>query len=252
MQTSIFNFKQNQLSVLTKDNGELWFIASEVCEALGLSDTSKAVRALIDSDKGKTSVPTPGGIQDKIIINESGLYSLIFKSKKDEAVEFQRWVTSEVLPSIRKTGQYLIKPIDFKTETDIKQKYIEIRNQKIIQAISDKVDIEISNMDFDKIIQTISPEKPKVQLITKLIDGELRHTPYQINEMFSDGENKQLHYYSLLRKENLVTGKIGSFQLTEKGKSHQGNIIQTNQGKVPEFPESVWSAIMFKVSVGVV
>lgn len=90
-------------------NGETWFVGKEIAEILGYSDTRKAIRIHVDKDdKGVDEMATPGGLQKTIIINESGLYSLILSSKLKNAKKFKRWVTSEVLPSIRKTGGYEI------------------------------------------------------------------------------------------------------------------------------------------------
>ena len=83
------------------------FVGKDVAQALGYSDSNKAIRIHVDDeDKGGAVLSTPGGNQKVIFINESGLYSLILSSKLPQAKAFKRWVTSEVLPSIRKTGRY--------------------------------------------------------------------------------------------------------------------------------------------------
>lgn len=90
-----------------KIEGEPWFVGKDIAAALGYSDTAQAIRKHIDDeDKGVVESTTPGGKQNITIINESGLYSLMLKSKLPGAKKFKRWVTSEVLPSIRKTGAY--------------------------------------------------------------------------------------------------------------------------------------------------
>lgn len=94
-----------QIRTVTRD-GEPWFVAVDVCRALELSDTHKAVARLDDDEKGRNSIPTPGGLQDVTIVNEPGLYTLVLGSRKPEAKAFKRWITHEVLPSIRKTGVY--------------------------------------------------------------------------------------------------------------------------------------------------
>lgn len=88
-------------------NGEPWFVGKDVAERLGYTDTAQAVRKHIDDeDKGVVDLTTPGGIQRATIINESGLYSQVLSSKLPRAKAFKRWVTSEVIPSIRKRGVY--------------------------------------------------------------------------------------------------------------------------------------------------
>lgn len=86
--------------------GEPWFVAKDVCECLELTNTSQTLSYLDDDEKGIICNDTPGGKQEMSIISEPGLYSLILRSRKPEAKEFKRWVTHEILPSIRKTGHY--------------------------------------------------------------------------------------------------------------------------------------------------
>ena len=87
---------------------EPWFVGKDIAEALGYSNPRKALADHVDGeDKGVTKCDTPGGEQEMTIINESGVYSLIFSSKLEKARAFKRWVTSVVLPSIRKHGAYI-------------------------------------------------------------------------------------------------------------------------------------------------
>ena len=100
-------------------DGEPWLVGKDVAEALGYTNPRKAlIDHVDDEDKGVTKCYTPGGDQDMTIINESGLYSLVLSSKLPTARKFKRWVTSEVLPSIRRTGQYSAKTSD----TDLRLK----------------------------------------------------------------------------------------------------------------------------------
>ena len=88
-------------------NDEPWFVGKDVAEILGYSQPSVAISKKVDDDdKGISKMETPGGEQNTIIVNESGLYSLILSSKLPTAKKFKHWVTSDVLPSIRKTGSY--------------------------------------------------------------------------------------------------------------------------------------------------
>lgn len=87
--------------------GEPWFVAKDVCDALGISKYRDAVSRLDDDERGSVLVDTLGGAQETSTISEPGLYKLIMRSRKPEAKAFQRWVTHEVLPAIRKTGGYI-------------------------------------------------------------------------------------------------------------------------------------------------
>lgn len=102
---STFQFGELAVRVVMRD-GEPWFVAADVCAALDIANPRQAVSRLDDDEKGVRTVDTLGGPQEAAIINESGLYSLILTSRKEEAKRFKRWVTHEVLPAIRKTGGY--------------------------------------------------------------------------------------------------------------------------------------------------
>ncbi|WP_107859891.1 BRO-N domain-containing protein [Neisseria cinerea] len=106
-QVQYFNFNQNAIQVINK-NGEAWFIASEVAAMLGYRDSYNMTRILDNDEKGTHNVSTLGGNQDVSVINESGFYHAAFKSRKPEVKPFRKWVTSEVLPTIRKTGGYQV------------------------------------------------------------------------------------------------------------------------------------------------
>lgn len=92
------------LSAVEKE-GQTWFLANDVCKALGLHPT--AIRRLDDDEKGLHRTQTLGGSQQVSVINESGLYSLIFSSNKESAKQFKKWITAVVIPSIRQHGGYI-------------------------------------------------------------------------------------------------------------------------------------------------
>lgn len=103
-----FNFNSATLRTLTDENGEPWFVAKDVCDVLELNNVGQALTRLDDDEKSSITLNdgTPG-TPNKAIVSESGLYSLIIASRKSEAHEFKRWITHEVLPSIRKHGTYM-------------------------------------------------------------------------------------------------------------------------------------------------
>lgn len=109
---TIFNYMGRDTKIIIDDNGYPWWVAKEISDILGFSNASAATRHLDDDEKMAVkltaiSVTNP----NHIIINESGLYSLIFRSSKPEAKAFKKWVTSVVLPEIRKTGTYMINKL---------------------------------------------------------------------------------------------------------------------------------------------
>ncbi|MEW5248631.1 BRO-N domain-containing protein [Microbulbifer sp. 2201CG32-9] len=100
-----FDFHSHTVRVIDID-GAVCFVAADIAAALEYATAKDLARNLDDDEKGRHIVPTPGGDQEMTVINESGLYHAVLKSRKPKAQEFRRWVTSEVLPSIRKTGGY--------------------------------------------------------------------------------------------------------------------------------------------------
>lgn len=104
-----FNFHGNQVRVVMVD-GDPWWVAVDVCQVLEIKDARQAAARLDQEDRCQTTVLDARGVaQDTWAVNESGLYELIFRSDKPQAREFRRWVTSEVLPQIRRTGSYQIE-----------------------------------------------------------------------------------------------------------------------------------------------
>ena len=130
-------------------NGEPYFVGRDVAEILGYSNSRKALADHVDEeDKGVTKCDTLGGTQEMTVINESGLYSLIFGSKLPTARRFKRWVTSEVLPTIRRHGVYAVDEVlanpdtlieallQLKAEREINQalkETVAVQNQQIVE-----------------------------------------------------------------------------------------------------------------------
>jgi prophage antirepressor-like protein len=102
-----FVFESKQVRAVRSEGGEPWFVAADVASALGYLTAKDMTRFLDDDEKDGQIMPTPGGPQEMTIISESGLYHAVLKSRKPEAKRFKRWVTGDVLPTIRKTGSYL-------------------------------------------------------------------------------------------------------------------------------------------------
>ena len=154
MNTEIFRFQieetpLTEIMVIDID-GNIWFVATDVCKLLGLSNTSETLRSL-DEDEKLTSVILRSGQKRKTnLINESGLYALIFRSRKDFAQIFRKWVTKEVIPSIRKKGFYTKAQA-----TDLpnfylryKQNYFKVENEYF--SVINELFITL-NMEFEKL-----------------------------------------------------------------------------------------------------
>ncbi len=109
-----------------------WFVAKDMCEVLGISNHSDAIGGLDDDEKGEVAIADPIGRKQKTaIVYESGLYQLVFRSRKPEAKAFRKWVTSEVLPSIRKTGSYRARERQRYQQLGLSPEWIEKREEGI-------------------------------------------------------------------------------------------------------------------------
>ena len=114
---AVFSFGNHEIRTTTDEHGEIWFVAADVCNALEHSNPSVAVADHVDDeDKANFQLGLPG--RAPTVVNESGLYALIFGSRKESAKRFKRWVTSEVLPAIRKKGYYVANE---STDTSLQQ-----------------------------------------------------------------------------------------------------------------------------------
>ena len=145
------NMEFGKLTVMEKD-GEFFFIGKEVAEKLGYSNTRDAlVRHIAEEDKGVVKRDTLGGRQSFTIINESGLYSLILSSKLPQAKDFKRWVTTEVLPSIRKNGGY-IKNQEKMSNEEILANAVLLANHLIAEKEKIIEDLEPKAKYFDELV----------------------------------------------------------------------------------------------------
>lgn len=168
-------------------NGEPWFVGKDVAEALGYSNASKAIGDHVESeDKGVTKCYTLGGNQDLIIINESGLYSLILGSKLPTAKRFKHWVTSEVLPSIRKTGSYQTPPLTTAEQIQLIAKgCVELEQQVATlgaEVTELKTDMPLYGCEIDEVQQHV--KRKGVQCLggkdsEAYADGSIRSQVYK-------------------------------------------------------------------------
>jgi prophage antirepressor-like protein len=128
----IFTFEQKEVRTVVENN-EVWFVAKDVCDVLELIDVSMTVKRLDEDEKDTKIICTLGGNQNMSVVNESGLYSLVLTSNKPQAKKFKKWITSEVIPSIRKTGSYsMMSPEEMALQViSYLQNKVEEQKQKI-------------------------------------------------------------------------------------------------------------------------
>jgi prophage antirepressor-like protein len=163
-----FTFGSNDLRVVLIDE-EPWFAAKDVCDILEIADTRQAVERLDEDEKGRYSIPTPGGNQELWCVNEPGLFSLVLSSKKPDAKPFKRWITHEVIPSIRRTGSYSIQP---KSIEDLiimsAQSMKEMRQQINGQAVL--IDNHTKQLETIKETIVVQPEQWRYE-INRMIES---------------------------------------------------------------------------------
>lgn len=159
MENNIQIFKSEQFGAIRtveKDN-QIWFVGKDVASALGYTNPRKALIDHVDiEDKGVTMCYSPGGKQQMTIINESGLYSLVLSSKLSTAKQFKRWVTSEVLPTIRKHGGYL---------TPEKAAEVLLNPDTIIELAKQIKSLKAENAMQAQQIAELKPKKDYVDII---------------------------------------------------------------------------------------
>lgn len=229
-----FTFEDQQIRVLTIE-GEPWFVGKDVAEVLGYSNSRKAIADHVDSeDKGVTKCDTLGGTQKLTVINESGLYSLILGSKLPTAKKFKHWVTSEVLPTIRKHGAYMTDAKAAAIVTD-KGSLADLLQQAAEQL--KRKDIQIEQM------------KPKALFAdavstsdTPILVGELAKILHQNG--VSMGQNRMFRWlrdngYLISKKGtsyNMPTQRameLGLFKIKENAITHSdGHVTITKTPKV--------------------
>ena len=168
---------------------EPWFVAKDVSEALGIRKYRDAIAKLDEDERMSMTVDTLGGPQQMTVVNEAGLYSLILTaSRKPESKQFKRWVTHEVLPSIRKTGEYSVKDTT-------PQSYIEALEAHL-QAEKEKLLLQ----------QKLQEQQPKVEAYNVLLSGQNAQTMAQVAKAFGTGRNRLfelLRIQKVLMKNNL-------------------------------------------------
>lgn len=237
-----FYFNGDAVRTLLRDN-EPYFVGKDVAEILGYSNPRDALSKHVDSDdKGVAKCDTLGGTQQTTIINESGLYSLILSSKLPKAKEFKHWVTSEVLPTIRKHGAYMTDAKAAAIVTD-KGSLADLLQQAAEQL--KRKDIQIEQMKpkalFADAVST-SDTPILVGELAKILVGELAKILHQNG--VSMGQNRMFRWlrdngYLISKKGtsyNMPTQRameLGLFKIKENAITHSdGHVTITKTPKV--------------------
>ena len=191
-----------EVRTLTNEQGETFFVGKDVAQALGYSNTRKALQDHVDDeDKGVTKRDTLGGIQQMVVINESGLYSLVLSSKLPQAKEFKRWVTAEVLPQIRQTGGYIPTRNPRTGEVMTESEMVEAANRIVARTIAR------SNLPADDCF-TATQVAESLEVDVKVLNHFLvdkgvmywSYGRYKLTAKYADcgyAEERKFHYHAL-------------------------------------------------------
>lgn len=191
-----------EVRTLTNEQGETFFVGKDVAQALGYSNTRKALQDHVDDeDKGVTKRDTLGGIQQMVVINESGLYSLVLSSKLPQAKEFKRWITSEVLPQIRQTGGYIPTTNPRTGGVLTESEMVEAANKIVARTIAR------SNLPADDCF-TASQVAESLDITANMLNHFLvdkgvqfwNGSRYKLKAQYADcgyAEERMFHYYAL-------------------------------------------------------
>lgn len=207
-------FESNQFGnvrVVVVDN-EPWFVATDVCRALELDKTWNALQRLDDDEKGTTSISTLGGRQEVSIINEPGLYSLVLGSRKPEAKAFKRWITHEVIPSIRKHGAYI-------TPEKLWEFYSSPEN--LAAVFNDLYNEQCARRELEAKVER---DAPKVLFAEQVESSEDTISIKEMAGLFHKngmdiGQNR---LYQRLRDDNLLCTRNGAYNLPTQMALEQG------------------------------
>lgn len=200
----VFNYNGNEVRTIQKD-GETWWVLKDVCGILGISKYRDTASRLDEDERGSVRVDTPGGEQEMTVINESGLYNVILRSDKPEAKPFRKWVTSEVLPSIRKHGAYM-------TPETLEQAILNPDMMiKLCTALKDE-------QDKNKALQAVNSSltvdnqimKPKADYFDELVDRNLLTNFRETAKQLQVKEKEFIRF--LLEKKFIYRDKRGKIQ----------------------------------------
>lgn len=235
---SVFNFNQNEIRTVLKDDGEIWFVASDVATVLDYSVASAMIRHLDEDEKGVSIVHTLGGEQEVSVISESGLYSATLKSRKPEAKQFKKWITSDVLPSIRKNGGYIAGQENDDPEL-ILAKALQVANNVILRKTQE---LQQAQIERDFAIETkahISDKKTATAMATASVKSRQAE---KLKEQIGESKN----YASVKAVEKVAGGKYNWRELKKwclaNGKKIK-DIADANYGSVKIYHKDAWKAV---------
>ncbi len=233
-----FDYVGHQLRTVMID-GAPWFFAADVCAAISVDVTQ--TRRLDEDEKGLYSTQTPGGKQAVTVVNEAGLYALILRSRRPEAKPFRRWVTHDVIPSIRKTGAYMANP-DGLDELEVAEKYVA--------AIKAKRELE----------QQLAIAGPKAEYVDAFVNGDSDATVLRVVANQLQVGEKELR--AVLAEKKAIYQKLeGRRWSRSKGRmvaeyswhayaSHKTWFVERDQPEAPRYHNGQMRTTLYVTPIG--
>lgn len=230
----VFNSTQIRTAII---DGEPWFVAKDVCEVLGIANSRDAVADLEQNELASVKATSGGQRREMNVVSESGLYVLIFKSRKPEAKVFRRWVTSEVLPTLRKTGKYEMQKVSSESVQPPLPGEIVAREFKAMHELAKLCEFEGNQalLKADKAVKKLHNISPLalLEIELKSPDNEALLIATEIGKRLAPPVSaKQVNLLlANMKLQEKVEYRAGKFEwrLTEKGKAY-GSYLDT--GKV--------------------
>lgn len=233
--TDILMFKNEKFGEIRtmEINGVVWFIGKDVAMALGYSNPRDAIAKHVDDeDKGVAKCDTPGGTQELSVINESGLYSLILSSKLETSKQFKHWVTSEVLPSIRKTGSYSISSMS-KEEIEVKSKEFRLGAYDRLHALANEYSEKSDT--FKQILDAYATKELAGEFLLPLPETEKTYSATEIGEMLGVSANR---IGKIANKNGLKTDEYGKYFVDKsKFSAREVQVFRYNNKGMNRFKE---------------
>jgi prophage antirepressor-like protein len=189
---AIFKFENNQdVRTIIDGNNNIWFVAKDVCNILGLSDVSMSVKRLEDSEKLVQKLFVSGQRRDILTINESGLYALVITSNKLSAKKFRLWITNDVIPSIRKTGSYSVD------KYKLPASYAEALRE-LADTVEQRDQLQLEN----------TKNKPKVEFYNAVASSNNLLDIQQVAKVLNFNGIGQITLFSILRTSGVLISNV--------------------------------------------
>jgi len=232
MTLAFFQFQSNQVRVVTI-KGEPWFVAKDLCAVLEISNSRDAVARLDEDEKGVVTTDTLGGEQELVTVSESGMYSLVLTSRKPQAKIFKRWITHDVVPTIRQTGKYEIEPIA-PTEHQLPATYIEALKALVI-AEEEKEALMQANALLGVEIEGLEED---VELLSEVVDELFDYSSIIRIAKFNDVSEREFKWRKLKAASQVLKVDVKTAPCPRYGKknlySHDAWRLAYPDAKLPE------------------